>query len=107
MENNFLSPLNLVNLAEYQKGSIVSSTIINKKHGTVTFFAFDQGQNLSEHTAPYDALVYIIEGEAEIIISGKSYILNQGQLIIMPANKPHAIKAIKNFKMTLTMILSE
>jgi quercetin dioxygenase-like cupin family protein len=98
--------LRLIDLADYQEGSVVSRTIIDKKAGTVTFFAFDQGQGLSEHMAPFDALVYLLEGEAEIVISGKPIRLKQGEMVIMPANQPHALKAIKSFKMILTMIRS-
>ena len=91
-------------LVHYQDGAVVSRTIIDKKIGTVTLFSFDIGQGLSEHTAPYDALVNIIDGEAEISIAGTTHILKAGELIIMPANKPHALKAMKKFKMMLTMI---
>lgn len=90
----------------YQDDSIVSKEIIKKPTGTVTMFAFDQDQGLSEHTAPFDALVYILDGEAEIIISGKPYHLKKGDMIIMPAGEPHALKAIKRFKMMLVMIKS-
>jgi len=96
----------LINLADYQEGAVVSKTVIEKKTGTVTFFAFDEGQGLSEHTAPFDALIYLLDGEAEIVISGKSNHLKKGEMIIMPANEPHALKAIKRFKMVLTMIRS-
>jgi len=96
----------LVDLADYQEGSIVSRTIIDKKTGTVTFFAFDKGQGLSEHTAPFDALVYLLDGEAEIVISGKPFRLKAGEMLIMPANDPHALKAITRFKMVLTMMRS-
>ncbi|MGB2763251.1 MAG: cupin domain-containing protein [Candidatus Aminicenantaceae bacterium] len=89
---------------EYSKGSIVSKTIIEKKTGTITLFSFDEGQNLSEHKAPFDALVFIIDGEGEIIINKRSHILKTGQMIIMPANIPHAVNAKKKFKMLLTMI---
>jgi quercetin dioxygenase-like cupin family protein len=98
--------IRLVNLADYQEGSVVSRTIIDKKTGTVTFFAFAEGQSLSEHTAPFDALVYLLEGEAEVVISGKPIHLKQGEMVIMPANQPHALRAIRNFKMILTMIRS-
>lgn len=98
--------IKLIDLADYQKGSVVSRTIIDKKTGTVTFFAFEEGQGLSEHTAPFDALVYLIEGEAEIVISGKPIRVKSGEMVIMPANQPHALRAIKNFKMILTMIRS-
>jgi quercetin dioxygenase-like cupin family protein len=95
---------NVKELAEYQKGSVVSRTIIDKKVGTVTLFAFDEGQGLSEHTAPYDAMVQIIDGEVEITISGKPLQLKEGEMVIMPANEPHALRALKQFKMILTMI---
>ena len=95
-----------VDVADYQEGAIVSRTIIDKKTGTVTFFAFDQGQGLSEHTAPFDALVHLLDGEAEITISGKPHRLSAGEMIIMPANEPHALKAVKRFKMMLVMIRS-
>lgn len=98
--------LRLVDLINYQKDSIVSKTIIDKKTGTVTLFAFDEGQGLSEHTAPFDALVYTLDGEAEIYISGKPFYLKEGEMIIMPANQPHSLKAIKKFKMILIMIRS-
>jgi quercetin dioxygenase-like cupin family protein len=90
----------------YQEGSIVSREIVGKKTGTVTVFAFDQGQGLSEHTAPFDALVHILDGEAEIHISGKTYNPKAGEMIIMPANEPHSLKAITRFKMLLIMIRS-
>ena len=96
----------LIELIEYQEGSVVSREIIRKNTGTVTLFAFDKGQGLSEHTAPFDALVYLLDGEAEIIISGKSFHLKPGEMIIMPANDPHALKAVKKFKMLLIMIRS-
>jgi quercetin dioxygenase-like cupin family protein len=96
----------LVDLADYQEGSVVSRTIIDKKTGTVTLFAFAERQGLSEHTAPFDALLYLIEGEAEIVISGKPIHVRSGEMVIMPANKPHALQAIRNFKMILTMIRS-
>ena len=98
--------IRLIDLADYQEGSVVSRTIIDQKTGTVTFFAFDEGQGLSEHTAPFDALVYLLDGEAEIVISGKAIRLKQGEMVIMPANQPHALEAIRNFKMILTMIRS-
>jgi len=94
----------LKDMTKYQSGSVVSRTIIDKKTGTITMFAFDQGQGLSEHTAPFDALVYIIDGEAEIVISGKPLNLREGEMVIMPANKPHSLKAVKKFKMVLIMI---
>ncbi len=96
----------LVDLVDYQEQSVVSRTLIEKTAGTVTLFAFDQGQGLSEHTAPFDALVCVLDGEVEITISGIPAILKQGEMIIMPANEPHALRAIKRFKMMLTMIRS-
>ena len=103
--NNLIAQaITVADLVEYQNGAIVSREIIRKDTSTVTLFAFDQGQGLSEHIAPFDALVYIIDGEGGITISGNSFILNQGQMIIMPANKPHALKATKKFKMLLVMI---
>ena len=96
----------LVDLISYQKGSVVSRTIIDKKAGTVTLFSFDEGQGLSEHTAPFDAMVYLLDGEAEISISGKPLLLRGGEMVIMPANQPHALKALKGFKMLLIMIRS-
>jgi len=93
-------------MIEYQEGSVVSKTLIDEKAGTVTLFAFDERQGLSEHTAPFDAMVQIIDGEAEITISGKSNRLREGDMIIMPANEPHALKAVTRFKMVLTMIRS-
>ena len=94
----------LVDLIAYQKGSVVSRTVIDKKTGTVTLFSFDKGQGLSEHTAPFDALVCVLDGEAEITISGNPLRLREGEMTIMPANKPHALKAVKRFKMLLVMI---
>jgi quercetin dioxygenase-like cupin family protein len=96
----------IIELINYQDGAIVSRMLINKKSGSVTLFAFDKEQKLSEHTAPFDALVQILDGETEISISDKKFLLKQGDSIIMPANKPHAIKAVKKFKMILTMIKS-
>jgi len=96
----------IIELVNYQDGSIVSRMLINKKSGSVTLFAFDEKQKLSEHTAPFDALVQILDGEAEINISGKKFILKKGDSIIMPANEPHAVEAINKFKMILTMIKS-
>ncbi len=106
MEKNAIQVTRLVDLADYQKGSIVSRTIIDKKTGTVTLFAFDEGQGLSEHAAPFDALVYVLDGQVEITISGKPFRLRAGEMIIMPANDPHALKATTRFKMILTMIRS-
>jgi len=95
---------NLISLVDYQDGSVVSKELIKKEKGTVTLFAFDKGQGLSEHTAPFDAFVYIIDGKAEITIDGKVHSLALGETIIMPANKPHSLKAAERFKMLLVMI---
>ncbi len=97
---------NMNDLVDYQDGSIVSRTLIKKETGTVTLFAFSKGQALSEHTAPFDAMVHILSGKAEITISGELNNVESGQMIILPANKPHALKAIENFKMLLVMIRS-
>ncbi len=94
----------LVSLVDYQDGSVVSKEVIKKEKGTVSVFAFDKGEGLSEHTAPFDALVYILDGQVEIHIAGKAHLLKAGQVIIMPANKPHSLKAIERFKMLLVMI---
>jgi quercetin dioxygenase-like cupin family protein len=91
-------------LIAYQDGAVVSRQIVKAEAGNVTLFAFDLGQELSEHTAPFDALVHVLDGEAEIRISGKPFILKAGEAIVMPANEPHALKALKKFKMLLTMI---
>jgi len=95
---------NLVSLIDYQEGSIVSRTLVDKKVGTLTLFAFDEGQALSEHTAPFDAFVYILDGEAEVVISSKTHSVGTGEMIIMPANEPHSLKALEKFKMMLVMI---
>jgi len=94
-------------LVDYQKGSVVSKAIIDKKQGTVTLFAFDKGEGLSEHTASFDAIAYIIDGTAEITINGNPNLVNRGELIIMPADKPHSLKAREKFKMLLIMIKPE
>ena len=91
-------------LIAYQDGSVVSRMLVYKPAGTITLFAFDAGEGLSEHTAPYDAIVTIIDGEAEITIAGREFHLKKGQMIIMPANVPHALSAVQRFKMMLTMI---
>jgi quercetin dioxygenase-like cupin family protein len=96
----------LVGLIDYQKGSVVSRTIIDKKEGTITVFAFEEGQGLSEHTAPFDALAFVLDGNAEVTIAGKPHEVSEGEMLIMPANKPHALKAMKKFKMLLVMIRS-
>ncbi|HJX55509.1 MAG TPA: cupin domain-containing protein [Methanoregula sp.] len=96
--------LNPKDLIAYQEGSVVSRMIVYKKSGTITLFAFDTGEGLSEHTAPYDAVAHIIDGEAEISIEQTPFLLKEGQMIIMPANKPHALHAQQRFKMMLTMV---
>jgi quercetin dioxygenase-like cupin family protein len=88
----------------YQKDNIVSREIVRQKNGTVTVFAFDKGQGLSEHTAPFDALLQVLEGSVEIRIDGKPYRLSAGQMVVMPENRPHSLKALTRFKMILTMI---
>ncbi len=97
---------NMKTLVDYQVGSIVSREIIKKPTGSVTLFAFDRDQGLSEHTAPFDALVCILDGEAEITISGNPHHLKEGDMITMPAGQPHALKALARFKMMLIMIRS-
>ena len=97
---------NLTESINYQEGSVVSKTLIKKETGTVTIFAFDKEQGLSEHTAPFDAMVNIIDGQAEVTIAGTTMTLKKGEMVIMPANKPHALKAIEKFKMILIMIKS-
>jgi len=96
--------VNLIEAVEYQRDAVVSRTLLDKKAGTVTLFAFDAGQGLSEHTAPFDALVQVLDGEAEVTISGKAITVKQGEMVVMPAGKPHALRAIKRFKMLLVMI---
>lgn len=98
------SPNCLVDLVTYQDGSVVSKTLIDKKTGTVSLFAFDKGQGLSEHAAPFDAMVNVIDGIAEITIAGDTVPVKQGEMLIMPANIPHAVRAIERFKMMLTLI---
>jgi quercetin dioxygenase-like cupin family protein len=98
--------LRLLDMVGCQEGSVVSRTLINRKAGTVTLFAFDANQGLSEHIAPYDALAHILEGEVDITISGKQMHLKAGELVLMPAGQPHALKANTRFKMLLTMIRS-
>jgi quercetin dioxygenase-like cupin family protein len=100
------TPLTMTELVAYQEGSVVSGTLIDKKVGTVTVFAFGEGQGLSEHTVPYDAFIEIIDGEAEVTIAGTVHLLAAGQMIIMPADRPHMLKAVKRFKMLLVMIRS-
>ncbi len=94
----------LVDLLQYQAGSIVSQVLLKNKGGTITMFAFGEGEGLSEHTAPFDALVVVIEGEADIEIAGESFRLHEAETITLPANRPHAVNAASNFKMLLIMI---
>jgi len=96
--------IELKNFVNYSKSSIVSKTLVDKKSGTLTLFSFAKGQGLSEHTAPYDAVVQILDGEAELVIAGKPVRARPGEIVIMPANVPHAVRAVKKFKMLLTMI---
>ncbi len=97
---------NLIDLINYQEGSVVSRTLIEKQTGTVTLFAFDQGQGLSEHTTPFDAMACVLDGRVEVTVSGNSIVLKNDEMVIMPANKPHALKVIEKFKMMLIMIRS-
>lgn len=107
MDNNLIitsQVYRLKDMVEYSNGSTVSKIITRNDKGNLTLFAFDKGQNLSEHSAPFDAIIQVLEGTATIIIDKKEYILNEGELIIMPANIPHAVEASEKFKMLLTMI---
>jgi quercetin dioxygenase-like cupin family protein len=103
-ENLVAQALSLTDLVQCQAGAVVSRTLIDKKIGTLTLFAFDNGQGLSEHTAPYDAFVQVVDGAADITIAGKDHRVRAGQMIIMPANVPHALRAAGPFKMLLVMI---
>jgi quercetin dioxygenase-like cupin family protein len=96
--------VHLAGLLDYQEGAIVSRTLIDKQTGTVTLFAFDDGQGLSEHTAPFDALAYLLDGEAMITVAGNESRVVAGEMLIMPADKPHSLRAAKRFKMLLVMI---
>lgn len=96
----------LKSMVDYQEGSVVSRTIVNKKTGTITLFAFDEGEALSEHTTPYEALLYIIDGRAQVNIENESLKLNAGEIIVLPVGKKHSVKAITKFKMLLSMIKS-
>jgi quercetin dioxygenase-like cupin family protein len=98
--------VDLAGLVQYQDGSVVSREVVRKPTGTVTVFAFDAGQGLSEHTAPFDALVYILDGTAEITLAGRPVPACAGEMVIMPANQPHALSAVQRFKMLLVMIRS-
>jgi quercetin dioxygenase-like cupin family protein len=106
MKNIIGNPEQIETLVDYQEDSVVSKTLIDKKTGTVTLFAFDKGQGLSEHTAPFDAFVYIVDGKADIVIAGERKMAVKGETIIMPANKPHSLTAKEPFKMLLVMIRS-
>ena len=97
-------PIRIIDAIDYQKEAIVSKTLVNNNAGTITLFAFDKGQGLSEHTSPYDAFLHILEGTAEITISGKWFEADGGEIIVLPANHPHALNALSRFKMLLTMI---
>ena len=103
---DFVSLEVVVDLIGYQDWAVVSRAVIKQPAGNVTLFAFDAGQELSEHTAPYDALVQVLDGEAEVTIAGQPHRLRAGELILMPANRPHAVRALARFKMLLTMIRS-
>jgi quercetin dioxygenase-like cupin family protein len=105
-ESLMAQALGLAELVSYQEGSVVSRTLLDKKAGTITVFAFAGGEGLSEHTAPFDAFVQIIDGTAEITVDGVLHTVRAGQMIIMPANKPHALRAVQQFKMLLVMIRS-
>ncbi|TKJ24216.1 MAG: cupin [Promethearchaeota archaeon Loki_b32] len=105
-QNTKKAKMNLGSMLDYQENSVVSRALINKDVGTVTLFSFDKGEGLSEHTAPFDALVYVFDGEAEIFISSEKFVLKEGQMIILPANEPHALNAPEKFKMMLIMIKS-
>ena len=96
----------LKNMVVYQEGAVVSRTIIDKPQGTVSLFAFAEGEGLSEHTTPYDALVQVLDGEVEITIGGETFHLDEGKMIVMPANVPHALRALGHFKMLLVMVKS-
>jgi quercetin dioxygenase-like cupin family protein len=96
----------LIDLVNYQEGAVVSRTLVNRTMETLTLFAFDEGQSLSEHTAPFDAVAHLLEGEAEIVVSGKPLRTTAGEAVLMPANQPHSLKALSRFKMLLTMIRS-
>lgn len=99
--------LKLSELLNYQQGAVVSKVLLKKKSGNITMFAFSQGEGLSEHTAPFDAFIHITDGEAEVTISGKPHSLEAGEAIIMPANEPHAVKAVTDFRMLLVMLKDE
>jgi len=103
-EELFAKVLRLKDLVSYQEGTVASRMLINKKAGTITIFSFDENEGLSEHTAPYDALVTVVDGECEVWIAGETFRVREGESIVLPANKPHALSAVTRFKMVLTMI---
>ena len=100
-------PIHLIHMVSYEENAIVSRILISRKQGTITIFAFDHGQGLSEHTSPFDAFLHVLEGRAEITVLGKGFQASEGQVVILPANQPHALTALSKFKMLLTMIRSE
>ena len=100
------SPVSPLALVGYQEGAVVSRTLLKREGGTITLFAFDEGQALSEHTAPFDAIAHVLEGEAEITIAGAPLMVTAGRMVLMPANQPHAVNARTRFKMLLTMVRS-
>lgn len=104
MEANEIVTARATDMIDYQAGAVVSRVIMKTTSGTVTLFAFDEGQELAEHTAPFEALVHVLDGEAEVVIVGVTHCLTAGDLIVMPAHRPHAVKAVQRFKMILTMI---
>lgn len=106
MAHDQLEVTRVVDLASYQDGAVVSRIVLKRDTGSVTLFAFDAGQELSEHTTPYDALVQVLDGEADLTIAGRPYHLRAGEMLILPARQPHAVKATARFKMLLTMIRS-
>jgi len=106
-ESNLLGDATaLTDLVKYQDGTVVSRTLVKKKTGTVTLFAFDEGEGLSEHTTPFDALVLVADGSVEITVSGQTMLVKEGEVLLLPADEPHALKAVTRFKMLLIMIRS-
>jgi quercetin dioxygenase-like cupin family protein len=105
-EMSAATPMAPLGLVGYQEGAVVSRTLLKRAGGTITLFAFDEGQSLSEHTAPFDALSHVLEGEADISIAGTSHTVSSGEMVLMPANQPHAVHARTRFKMLLTMVRS-
>ena len=103
-ESSAVSPKNLVNEIEYQSASVVSKQLLKKTNGNITLFAFDKDESLTEHTSPFEAIIYLVDGSMEITVGGKPFIITAGQFIILPPNVPHGVKAIEKAKMTLTMI---